>query len=646
MIAKMKFLKIQAPLNRLDYVIDNYVAKYDIQVENAVAELNNLKNMVVHNEANPYRELLGRVNELYDRIKADDSSMDVAAACMADVCEAMDFVKSFLTRDEEYTNRIKKAEMEYTQEKEVYENIIPFANIHYDFHKILDFKFIKYRFGRIPKEYYKRLCDFVNEDDMCSVFCECSSDKRYVWGFYCAPESQIANVDAIYSSMYFDTCDLKGKYDGMLDEAENKLGEAVSKLKKVYDDIVNERDAFYKDNLEKLLEARNLLEDANRNFDIRKQMAYIRSGDEEYFIMCGWMPDEDACRIEKEIEKDKDIITLFEDDHKGPFGGAPVKLKNPKILKPFEMLIRMYGMPDYHEFDPTWFVAISYTIIFGMMFGDVGQGICLLIGGFLLYKLKGMNLAAIISVAGLFSTIFGFLFGSVFGYEELIEPLWIKPTEAMTDLPFIGKLNTIFACAITLGMILILLMMVFNVINAIKAGELKEAIFDHNGICGFIFYGSVVACVMLFMTGHALPGTVVLVIMFVIPLILIALKEPIMAIVFKKTEAMPKQAGIFAVQAFFEMFEVLLSYFSNTLSFVRIGGFAVSHASMMGVVMMLAGAENGGMGNLIVVILGNLFVCGLEGLIVGIQVMRLEYYEMFSRFYRGGGREFKPYRES
>ena len=192
----------------------------------------------------------------------------------------------------------------------------------------------------------------------------------------------------------------------------------------------------------------------------------------------------------------------------------------------------------------------------------------------------------------------------------------------------------------------VLLMMVFNVINAIKAGELKEAIFDHNGICGFIFYGSVVACVMLFMTGHALPGTVVLVIMFVIPLILIALKEPIMAIVFKKTEAMPKQAGIFAVQAFFEMFEVLLSYFSNTLSFVRIGGFAVSHASMMGVVMMLAGAENGGMGNLIVVILGNLFVCGLEGLIVGIQVMRLEYYEMFSRFYRGGGREFKPYRES
>ena len=97
------------------------------------------------------------------------------------------------------------------------------------------------------------------------------------------------------------------------------------------------------------------------------------------------------------------------------------------------------------------------------------------------------------------------------------------------------------------------------------------------------------------------------------------------------------------VQAFFELFEVLLSYFSNTLSFVRIGAFAVSHAAMMEVVLMLAGAENGASPNWIVIILGNAFVCGMEGLIVGIQVLRLEYYEMFSRFYKGDGRPFKPF---
>ena len=131
--------------------------------------------------------------------------------------------------------------------------------------------------------------------------------------------------------------------------------------------------------------------------------------------------------------------------------------------------------------------------------------------------------------------------------------------------------------------------------------------------------------------------------MFGVPLILIFLKEPLTALIEKKSEVMPKEKGMFIVQGLFEMFEVLLSYFSNTLSFVRIGAFAVSHAAMMQVVLMLAGAENGGSPNWIVIILGNLFVSGMEGLIVGIQVLRLEYYEMFSRFYKGNGREFKPF---
>ena len=102
---------------------------------------------------------------------------------------------------------------------------------------------------------------------------------------------------------------------------------------------------------------------------------------------------------------------------------------------------------------------------------------------------------------------------------------------------------------------------------------------------------------------------------------------------------------MFFVEGFFELFEMLLSYFSNTLSFVRIGAFAVSHAAMMEVVLMLAGVESGNT-NWVVVVLGNLFVCLMEGLVVGIQVLRLEYYEMFSRFYKGSGRKFEPYNKN
>ena len=105
---------------------------------------------------------------------------------------------------------------------------------------------------------------------------------------------------------------------------------------------------------------------------------------------------------------------------------------------------------------------------------------------------------------------------------------------------------------------------------------------------------------------------------------------------------MPDGKAMFFVQGFFELFEVLLSYFSNTLSFVRIGAFAVSHAAMMEVVLQLAGAANGSP-NWIVIVLGNIFVMGMEGLVVGIQVLRLEYYEMFSRFYKGTGKPFQPF---
>lgn len=112
------------------------------------------------------------------------------------------------------------------------------------------------------------------------------------------------------------------------------------------------------------------------------------------------------------------------------------------------MFIRMYGLPNYQEFDPTIFVAITYSIIFGAMFGDVGQGLCLFVGGMLLYKFKKLNLAAIVGSCGIFSTIFGFCFGSVFGFEDVIEPLWLRPTEAMTTLPFIGNLNTVFVVAV------------------------------------------------------------------------------------------------------------------------------------------------------------------------------------------------------
>ena len=256
-----------------------------------------------------------------------------------------------------------------------------------------------------------------------------------------------------------------------------------------------------------------------------------------------------------------------------------------------------------------------------------------------------MALAGIISTAGIFSTFFGFMFGSVFGFEDVIEAVWLHPMSHMTTLPFIGRLNTVFVVTIAFGMGLIIFAMILHIINAVKSHDIGGTWFDVNGVAGLVFYGSVVITVVLFMTGNKVPGGIFMAVMFGIPVLLIMCKEPLTNLVMKKPEIMEDSVGMFLVQGVFELIETMLSYFSNTLSFVRIGAFAVSHAAMMEVVLMLAGATEGNP-NWVVVVLGNIFVCGMEGLVVGIQVLRLEYYEMFSRFYKGSGREFKPYKHT
>ena len=205
-----------------------------------------------------------------------------------------------------------------------------------------------------------------------------------------------------------------------------------------------------------------------------RKLAACTAGDDKdpvYYILCGWMTEDDANAFLDEIKDDKNLLCMVEDSDNQVLHEPPTKLKNPKIVKPFEMFIRMYGLPAYNEFDPTIFVALTYAFIFGAMFGDVGQGLCLAIGGALLYHFKKIDVAGCIGCAGIFSTIFGFLYGSFFGFEDVLPALWLKPKEAMATLPFVGTLNTVFVVAIAFGMFLILLTMVFHIINGFRAKE-------------------------------------------------------------------------------------------------------------------------------------------------------------------------------
>lgn len=639
MIVKMKFLSVSGPKEDIDRVCEVYLSKYEMQLESAVTELKTADNLLPFVEMNPYKEPLAKAELFTKFLPAGDYHADLSM-------EKDEILKLVQDINHEYLNLMEKKEQLKKKRDELKERagvLEPFRSLDIDIQKVMHYKYMQVRFGRIGIDYYRKLERYLFED-LNAVFLEGIRSESHVYGCYVAANADLSKVDSVFNSLHFERISLVGEYAGTPAAAYESITQEIEDTKAEIDRIRKELQTLMKSHGSKLLGARKRLENMCDNFDVRKLAARVKEEQSESYILCGWMGEADVEAFVKEAEKDDKVFIVVEEDHAKFFGEPPTKLKNPKFFKPFEMFIRMYGLPSHDEFDPTIFVALTYTFIFGAMFGDVGQGLCLFIGGGLLYITKKINLAGIISIAGVFSTFFGFMFGSIFGFEDILEARWLRPTEAMANLPFIGQLNTVFVVAIVFGMALNILVMLFNVANAAKAHDLENMLFSQNGLAGLVFYGFLVLTVILYMTGHKVPGNILLAIFLGGPILCFVFKEPLGNMVRKKKEKMQEGKVMFLVQAFFELFETMLSYFSNTISYVRIGAFAVSHAAMMEVVLMLSGAASGNT-NWIAFVLGNIIVCGLEGLVVGIQVLRLEYYEMFSRFYKGTGREFKPFNE-
>lgn len=641
MIERMKFLSITGPKDDIDRVIEEYLSKYDIQLENTLSELKNVKGLYPFTDPDPYKEAFAKAQTLRESFTDTDTAF---SGPLPSVQEAASLIEELSQRVDVLTLEKEKLQTNLTHYQERLKSVNYFIGLNYDTEAILHFKYVKFRFGSMTREYYDKFMSFVYEG-VDSIFHKAREIDDKVWGVYFVPASKAEKVDAIYSSMHFERFYLPEGYEGTPKQAAEHLEETITQIT----DQIEEKDRQILDALrakkKEFFAACSRLEKFHKNFDIRKLAAATRmnkQGKRPFYILCGWLTADDADQLYLEIENDPDAFCVIEKDHSNLFSGPPTKLRNNPLFRPFEMFVEMYGLPNYKELDPTPLIGITYSILFGFMFGDMGQGAVLLAAGLLLARLKKSRLAAIIARCGFFSCIFGLLFGSVFGFEDIIDPLWLRPAKAMTALPVIGNLNTVFIVSVALGMGVIILMMLLNIINRLRLRQPGEAWFDTNGAAGLLFYAAAAAILVLFMTGHPVPAAGLLSIMFILPLMLIFFKEPLTHLIEKKAQILPKEKGMFLVQGVFELFEVLLSYFSNSLSFVRVGAFAVSHAAMMEVVLMLSGAQSGSI-NWFGIVLGNLFVMGMEGLIVGIQVLRLEYYELFSRFYSGTGREFLPY---
>ncbi len=301
---------------------------------------------------------------------------------------------------------------------------------------------------------------------------------------------------------------------------------------------------------------------------------------------------------------------------------VPSLVRYPAWLRPFVPLVKSYGIPRYGEFDPALPFALTWLLLFGAMFGDVGHGaVILLLSAALLRRLGRMAWVGI--AAGAVSMGFGVLYGSVFGYEDLIEPLWLSPLHDPIR---------VLTLAVTFGVGFIALTLLANAYNKGVAGRAGEALFDSGGLAGLAFYLGAVGVLA------SLAG----------------------AMDVARPAAMLAGAGLAGVAAFkwfearaglgerilvtlIETLETAISLFSNTLSFMRVAAFSLNHVALALAVFTLAnGLDAAGHG--LTIVLGNIVIIVLEGGIVAIQALRLMYYEGFSRFFSADGREFAPLR--
>jgi len=342
--------------------------------------------------------------------------------------------------------------------------------------------------------------------------------------------------------------------------------------------------------------------------------------------LSGWIPKRQLDALRDTL--DEHFHGRFWLDVREPSPGevaeVPSLVRYPGWLRPFVPLVKSYGIPRYGELDPALPFAFTYLLLFGAMFGDIGHGaVILLLAAALTRRLGRMAWVGI--AAGAVSMLFGVLYGSIFGYEDLIAPLWLSPLHDPIRVLII---------AVGFGVGFIVFTLLVNAINKWASGRIGEALFDSTGLAGLAFYLGAVG-VLASLAGVADLAQ---------PAGILAALGMLVVAAFKWHEAKAGLGERILVTAI-ETLETGINLFANTLSFMRVAAFSLNHVALALAIFTLANGL-GTAGHWFTIVLGNIVIIVLEGGIVAIQALRLMYYEGFSRFFSADGTEFVPLRLS
>ncbi len=444
-------------------------------------------------------------------------------------------------------------------------------------------------------------------------------------------------------SAYLKGIDLPDTYEGTPEEIIVSLENEIADLNRNAERISLE--------LEKILKLR-----AERLQDLYWRVRYSRMMCEAFthygrlkhaYLIAGWLPADKMAELSDQLQEisPKIILDIKDTSSEIDSRNTPIIVEKQGFQLGFQKLVNTYGLPAYNEINPTVLLTLTFPLIFGAMFGDVGHGLVLAIAGIILMlkKIKKLNrlasLGSVILLCGISAIIFGFLFGSVFGFEELLPAIWQHPMDNIMSLLLITGAG---------GAVLLTIANILALINDFHQRHWIHFFFNSKGLAGLLMYWSLLGLVLSLVIPKFPIPTGIFILTITISVIMIFLSGFLERLIEKHKPYFEGGVFVYFIQSFFELFETLIGYLSNSLSYVRIGAFAVAHAGLTSVFFILAElvSPDRGFGYWAVIVFGNLFVIGFEGMIVSIQTLRLEYYEFFSKFFSSGGRKFAPFRLS
>ncbi|RKY36704.1 MAG: hypothetical protein DRP73_02920 [Candidatus Omnitrophota bacterium] len=488
------------------------------------------------------------------------------------------------------------------------------------------------RTGLLDSGDFKRLTEILEQSEVKFVFKIAGYLRGYVLLFIATFKENSSSLESALRALNFRNIEVVMEEKDLSQVLEDIELELWS-LRETLVEIEQEYQKVRRESGSELSRLHWLLEN---NLKIYQAMEYVLQSRYNYLLSL-WIPSKAVSGFRRKLDEvvgQKYELTehpaeVLIDQKKVSYEQVPSSLKHPAFLRPFQKILSLYGWPAYLHIDPTLFMGISFIIMFGMMFADLGHGFILAILGALLWFQKKINflreVSPLLLYCGFFSGIFGVLFGSVFGKEDIIPALWFNPSQQPMRFLELG---------VILGAILISLGIILNILQFLWQRRFREVLFSQWGFFSLVFYW----LALFLLVGGVRYGVInlsitQLAIVLGIPLVLVTAGDLFFT---RDKEKEP-------VEAIVKPMEILMGLLTNTISYIRVAAFGLTHMALMGSVYIIAET----MGEIAmvkesIIVEGNIGVILLEGLIVFIQCLRLEYYEFFSKFFLLQGRKFRP----